>query len=488
MLTFRFRFRVQVEESFNVQATFDLLYKRAAGLSSFDHLTFPGVVPRTFLGPLILHVPAVLLQCLRPVSALSALILIRATLAALSVFALLQIRAALRSRHSASVASMFCLLTGAQFHQLYYAGRTLPNVLALVLANLALAARVRGGRGDLHASYALLAVAVAVFRSELSILLFWMIALDAARGRVRFIVAAAISLGAAIAGALPSIGVDTAFWGVAAGSVLPFRYPELEVFYFNAVQGKSVAWGVSPPHWYLTSALPRALGLAYLLVGPGVVLAHLPIADIVLPYLAFVVTYSALPHKELRFVFYALPAANIAAAHALAALLRIAHSPGNAEAADKGKRAVHIVFRLMALGVVVGVFASSAGLTAVSAAASRDNYPGAHALFKLSNMKTCKSAVRVHIGAHAASNGISQFVEAAARCPGWSYSRAEDLSDDDLRQSFTHLVGRREKVSGFHMVHVQHAFDSVDIQARRLRRKPSVFVLERNRVADPAGY
>jgi hypothetical protein len=68
----------KVEESFNVQATHDI-YTYGTNITAYDHLEFSGVVPRTFIGPLLMVLPV--WPLITALGRSYALIIVRASLA-----------------------------------------------------------------------------------------------------------------------------------------------------------------------------------------------------------------------------------------------------------------------------------------------------------------------------------------------------------------------------------------------------------------------
>ncbi|KAL0758268.1 hypothetical protein Bca101_095936 [Brassica carinata] len=197
----------KVEESFNVQ---------------YDHLEFPGVVPRTFI----------------------------ASLASPKFIVLLQIR----KKFGYQVESFFLLLTTLQFHLLFYSTRPLPNILALGLVNLAYGNWLKG---NFYSALNFLIFATVIFRCDV-ILLLGPIALETKS--ISFWKTLKYCVGTAVVTAGLTISVDSIMWK-------KFVWPEFEVFWFNSILNRSSDWGLLNQthsiHWYFTSALPRSLLVAY---------------------------------------------------------------------------------------------------------------------------------------------------------------------------------------------------------------------------------
>ncbi|KJZ76589.1 hypothetical protein HIM_03925 [Hirsutella minnesotensis 3608] len=297
-------------------------------------------------------------------------LVVRAVLAAGNAASLAAFRRALADFCGPAVARWWLLMTVAQFHVCYYLSRTLPNMFAFGLSTLAMAfllPKTDARRGSVRRKQAisLLIFATAIFRSELAILLaiVGLELLVSRRMTLRRLVS--LGLGCLAVALVVSVPLDSYFWRKPV-------WPELWGFYFNAILGSSSNWGVSPWHYYFSSALPRlllnplAIPLALLaLWQPG---SRRQALTLVVPSLLYVAVYSLQPHKEARFIFYVIP--SLTAATALGA---------NFVASRRAKSPAYTLATLAIALSIVATLAASAAMLLLSSL----NYPGGDALAQL---------------------------------------------------------------------------------------------------------
>lgn len=153
-----------------MQAIHDLLTFQTS-LGDYDHLQFPGVVPRTFIGAILVSVLSFPFHCLLKAIAAPGLyhqIAVRCVLGAAGWISLLAFRRSISSRFGSRVGQLFMVLTGFQFHMCFYMSRTLPNTFALLLCLWAYGAWL--DRKPLRALVILAASAI-VFRCDVLILI-----------------------------------------------------------------------------------------------------------------------------------------------------------------------------------------------------------------------------------------------------------------------------------------------------------------------------
>ncbi|CAJ1364929.1 unnamed protein product [Effrenium voratum] len=435
----------KVEESFNLQACHDALI-HGPQLHLWDHLQFPGAVPRSFLGALATSVAAYPFLGLGAVSKPALLRLVRLVVASTSALCFARFRFLVAKEWGIAAGRLLALLTVTQFHLPFYLSRTLPNVFATQLALLAHAEMLSKSPRAAYRCLALLGITAAVFRCDLLIMIAPVGLLLLWHCRVNFFKAAAVTAAAALLGACLSICVDSILWR-------RWLWPEFEVLWFNTAENKSSEWGTQPPLWYFYSALPRALlgslplALLALLIEPRA-------RQLVAVALTFIGLYSFLPHKELRFIFPALPLLNAAAAAAGARVLR-------------WKRCGVLLWGGFALALAAHVL-----VTTVMTLASFCNYPGGVAMTGLhaTDAATNRS---VHIGNMAAISGVSRFLER----PDWQYSKEEGLDADALvAKGFDWLLSEFSEVPGYHCVAATEGFQGLSRSWPLVRLAPQIYL------------
>jgi alpha-1,6-mannosyltransferase len=357
----------KVEESFGMQAVHDVWRLGMRDVRAWDHQSFPGVVPRSFWGPVVVAMsgwPAGAAARWWWGRGMAEQVVARLVLAAWVACGWGRLGGALDAvchGRRRGVGWWLAAALAATPHASYYASRTLPNTFATALCAWGAALWLeceedeglgpRGGPSEWRWASAALCSPVRDLRRGPGPLLFLCVAsfvFAAVWFRCDVLVLAAplavatlatrrATLWTAAASAVASLALAVAL-SVALDSYLWRRpiWPELQVFLYNFVANKSHLWGVSPWHWYATSALPRALLALYpllALAAPAALFSSssfsseswsprsssAALASLFI-FLAFVALYSYLPHKELRFLFPGLPFAYAPVALLLAEL------------------------------------------------------------------------------------------------------------------------------------------------------------------------
>lgn len=308
----------KVEESFGMQAVHDIITYRydleVMITQKYDHFQFPGVVPRTFIAALglgYLSFPFYWLCLQLGFSKVCGIYIVRGALALLNISAFAFLRRAVSKVFGEDTGVGLYLVICCQFHLPFYLSRTLPNTYAMCVCTLAFAYWLLEKQ---QMALALVTFAGVCFRCDLVLLAIpmgvWLLVFKAREWK-KTVLYPLLGLGI---GVCLSLSIDSYFWR-------RLVWPELEVLLFNTVENRSSEWGVSPWHWYWTSALPRMLMGEVVLVLCGLFLRPVGrkvidqrVASVSLLVLSYVGLYSFLPHKELRFLFPVLPGFAVLAA------------------------------------------------------------------------------------------------------------------------------------------------------------------------------
>ncbi|XP_033647200.1 dol-P-Man:Man(7)GlcNAc(2)-PP-Dol alpha-1,6-mannosyltransferase-like [Asterias rubens] len=454
----------KVEESFNLQAMHDIIYHRR-NITAYDHQEFPGVVPRTFIGPLVvsgLASPFIAIASALGASSMVTQYIVRACLGFLVIHSFRDFCEQVSWMFGSDTANYLALITLSQFHFMFYVTRPLPNIFALAIALKAISAWMQQN----HRDFILLsAFAIITFRFELCLLLGLMLLGELLSQRLGFLTL----IGWGIVGAVLSLGstvlIDSFFWQY-------WLWPEGTVLWYNTVLNKSSNWGTSPFLWYFYSAIPRALASSLMLVPIGCFVDR-RIWRFLLPPIGFVFLFSFLPHKELRFIIYTFPMLNTAAAVAVSYIFR--------------RFTKSALMKILALGVI-GHFLINMAATTIFLVVSHHNYPGGVALRKLHDeVPQDNNHVHIHIDVATAQTGVSRFTQINKH---WIYNKTEDLTPgSNAMMSYTHLcVGASHHdnttLQPYRLTHnilsVIHGFSGISLREKPyIKLEPKIYVMER---------
>jgi len=420
----------KVEESFNIQASHDILkygvpFRNQTLIQSYDHVTFSGAVPRTFVGALTIAGSAQ--GAVRVFGKQYAQLIVRGLLGLFNAFSLYNYSQGLKKSFGSDVGRWYILLQASQFHVMFYASRTLPNMFAFALTTTAFSMflpvpgrTAAEGHRKYNAGIFLFVIAGVIFRSEVALLLLSQLSILLLQSQVSVQSVIPAGVLGAIFALTVSVPIDSLFWQ-------RLIWPELAGFYYNAIQGKSADWGTSPFTYYFANSLPRLLlnPLILLLIPLAFVLpsTRYPARGLGIPSLLFITIYSLQPHKESRFIIYAVPPLTAAASLSASYIWT-----------RRSKSLLYGFGSLLLLGSIVASFLASTSMLLISSL----NYPGGDALTQLHSIikqehpsPSSNTTLNIHMDVLSCMTGITLFQQTSELSPTLhlTYDKTEDSPD-----------------------------------------------------------
>lgn len=457
----------KVEESFSIQAIHDILKYSIFDISQYDHFQYPGVVPRSFVGPLIiayLTKPFVAISTWLngpndiPPTEFEAQLLVRCVIGLTNCISLIYLKNAAqqlftnenkklmeeekkRKQESRSVrtrtlnvdvttlGTWFLSFIISGFHLMYYSSRPLPNfVVALPLTNIVISWVLVG---DYSYAISLCALTSVVFRSEIAALGIGITLFSIVLRKISIIEAIKYGIMGVVAGLALSLTIDSYFWRT-------WCVPEVTSFFFNVVDGNSSNWGTEHFFAYFTHYLrmlylpPTILLLSCL----GYSLAPTNLKIVILASLFHILTLSIQPHKEWRFIVYTLPVITLSGSVAAAYLW---------ENISVDSVLKMMLISLLPLTPILSMVCSLAFLFV-----SRLNYPGGEALSQFNHfiMNNNITNATVHLSVAACMTGITRFSELNYDTYGINYDKTETLTELEAAwSSYDYLITTENSVS-----------------------------------------